>query len=202
MKRGLITITVLIAVLSSFYFGVVRIYAYESGEFGRQIQIRNFSLSGQGNFSLTQFQKDKVKSWILTKYGLWSNININLIGFEDSVDLCRENIHKIDDTNILCLKGYVGAHAENIALVDLAKFQLVKFDDGVNTNYNVISDEPLFSWKESDPRKFVTDMRNYDKNPLSDSIRSYYRWDKDRFIFDKLNNITYDKKNIVIEGEL
>lgn len=203
MKKKLYITIILIAVISlSFYFGLQKVQADELDSFGTLISKQNISAITDNDYVLSKYRRDKETVWVLTKTGLWKNLNLELGGFEDLVELCRQNIYQIDDHGALCLKGFVGAHAENAVLIDLAKFQPIAFENEASKSYNIISDVPLFFFADDDAKLFISDMRNYDKNPLTDSIRGYYNWNGAEFIFDKQENITYDGKNIVTEGEL
>ncbi len=200
-KRFIILITVAV-ISASFYFGLQKVRADSVVDWGVLISKQNISISRKNNFILSKYQKEKNINWVITKIGLWTNQNLVLAGFEDSVQLCQKNVYQIGDIQTLCLSGFVGAHAENVVLIDLTKFQPIEFTDFVGKHFNIISDVPYFIFSNNEKQIFISDMRNYDKNPLSDSIRNYYSWDGQRFVFDKDENITYDGKNIIIEGAI
>ncbi len=181
------------AVISaSFYFGWQKVQADGSINYGALISQQKISVSKDENFILSKYKNGRDINWVLTKTGFWSNLNLTLVGFEDSIQLCQQNVYQISDVRALCLSGYAGAHAENVVLIDLARFEPVAFENGQTKSYNIVSDVPYFIFSNDNSESFITDMRNYDKNPLTDSIRSYYHWVGNIFIFDKEENITYD----------
>ena len=191
------------AVISaSFYIGVTQIQASEVNDFGTLFSKQDLSILTDHDYTLSRYKNGLDNVWILSKIGLWKNLNLSLSGFEDSVETCRQKIYQVGDVSLLCLKGDVGVHAQNLIMIDLIQFQPVSFQNDDGKYYSLISDVPFFYTENESLAILIADMRNYDKNPLADSIRNYYQWSGNGFIFDKQENITYDGKNTITEGAL
>ena len=191
------------AVISaSFYIGVTQIQASEVNGFGTLFSKQDLSILTDHDYTLSRYKNGLDNVWILSKIGLWKNLNLSLSGFEDSVETCRQKIYQVGDVSLLCLKGDVGVHAQNLIMIDLIQFQPVSFQNDDGKYYSLISDVPFFYTENESLAILIADMRNYDKNPLADSIRNYYQWSGNGFIFDKQENITYDGKNTITEGAL
>jgi len=191
------------AVISaSFYIGVTQIQASEVNDFGTLFSKQDLSILTDHDYTLSRYKNGLDNVWILSKIGLWKNLNLSLSGFEDSVETCRQKVYQVGDVSLLCLKGDVGVHAQNLIMIDLIQFQPVSFQNDDGKYYSLISDVPFFYTENESLAILIADMRNYDKNPLADSIRNYYQWSGNGFIFDKQENITYDGKNTITEGAL
>jgi hypothetical protein len=67
-------------------------------------------------------------------------------------------------------------------------------DQSGMTSPNIFSDEPaiyLLDYYSNGHPSIIVGNRDYDNNPLVDSIRSYYKNDGEKFVFDKAVNFTY-----------
>ncbi|HLC43930.1 MAG TPA: hypothetical protein VJK08_02285 [Patescibacteria group bacterium] len=202
MKRRFIILILMAVISASFYIGVTQIQASEVNDFGTLFSKQDLSILTDHDYTLSRYKNGLDNVWILSKIGLWKNLNLSLSGFEDSVETCRQKIYQVGDVSLLCLKGDVGVHAQNLIMIDLIQFQPVSFQNDDGKYYSLISDVPFFYTENESLAILIADMRNYDKNPLADSIRNYYQWSGNGFIFDKQENITYDGKNTITEGAL
>src|SRR3989344_119501 len=202
MKRRFIILILMAVISASFYIGVTQIQASEVNDFGTLFSKQDLSILTDHDYTLSRYKNGLDNVWILSKIGLWKNLNLSLSGFEDSVETCRQKVYQVGDVSLLCLKGDVGVHAQNLIMIDLIQFQPVSFQNDDGKYYSLISDVPFFYTENESLAILIADMRNYDKNPLADSIRNYYQWSGNGFIFDKQENITYDGKNTITEGAL
>lgn len=194
MKKRLIIILIVIVSASVFVLEALKLRSGQTADFGELISTTELTLGDAGNYLLQKYQNGYDSIWILSESNFWQVKRLRIDGFEDLAAVCSRPTFQIDSKNFLCLSGYVGAHSENVVMVELNKFVPIAFADDENIGYNIISDAPYFVFNTASPRKLIVDMRNYDKNPLIDSIRSYYKWNGMRFVFDKSEEITYDEK--------
>ena len=108
------------AVISaSFYIGVTQIQASEVNDFGTLFSKQDLSILTDHDYTLSRYKNGLDNVWILSKIGLWKNLNLSLSGFEDSVETCRQKVYQVGDVSLLCLKGDVGVHAQNLIMIDL-----------------------------------------------------------------------------------
>lgn len=122
----------------------------------------------------------------LTKYSYFiKKQTIQLTGFESDPSLDS----KLSHDGLLAIKGGVGAHSQNLVLLDPINFQLINFQNG-ETSSNITSDVPNFGW---DGNRFFGDVRDYDTDPINKAIRFFYRRQGDTLVFDKSVKISYDE---------
>jgi len=197
MKKRLIIILIVIVSASIFVLVALNLRSNQTADFGKLISTTTLTLDGNGEYLLQRYQNGYDSIWVLSESDFWQIKRLRVDGFEDLAAVCSQPTFQIGGTNIMCLRGYVGAHSENVVMINLDKFIPIEFADDENIDYNIISDAPYFVFDTALPGELAADMRNYDKNPLIDSIRSYFKWDGTKFAFDKSEEITYDEKDLI-----
>jgi len=123
------------------------------------------------------------KSWFLAQ-------SVSLSGFQDEVKFCDPVSYNFSDDNLLCLIGNVGAHSQNIQFVAYKdrKIDVVKFKTESGETANMVSDEPNFAINH-DLNLIHVDNRNYELDPLSDALRTTYRYRNGVFTFVETSDI-------------
>lgn len=159
-------------------------------------------LKSEKNFDLVLDEKNikfAIKSYkndeITTSYLFFSNVfkikRVQLVGFEDDINLCGNPVIKLGGKDAICLVGDVGAHSQNIALVNNG-ISLVEILEENSNLKNVITDSPNYfflDYNEDSELDLIIDNRDYEKDPLVNAIRKYYRWAGSGFVFDKVEDI-------------
>jgi len=202
MHRKIIFSMIVVISAAIFILAALKVRANQTDKYGQLVISELIDLKDGEHYVAQKFQNGLNIEWLLTKSDLAHVYRLRLAGFDDSVATCSRPEFHLSSRNFLCLKGYVGAHSENRVFVDLENFTTVRFVDAENANNFLVSDAPNFIFDPYKPQNIAADMRNYDKNPLTDSIRSHYKWDGEKFIFDKNEMITYDEDYKLIQGEI
>ena len=145
---------------------------------------RSFDLNSDGKVetvSVVRYKNNAKDNFILSVVDKGGKIySFNLVGFESEVTFCKANelIANLQD-KIICLRGYVGVHSENIQLVTFNGRSLLPIDfsnDGLEVD-RITSDAPNFGFKDLNNDNMVemyVDNRDYEKDPTLDILRSYY----------------------------
>lgn len=150
----------------------------------------------QEKFELRQYRrKDQILNYLFKK-SFYKTGNILLPGFEDEVTLCEENVIKTDGKDLICFIGDVGVHSKNLVLVNYSKqkMRLINFS-GNELSQNLTSDVPFFQFNKDENGNLKTlycDNRDYDKDPIENSLRDIYKIEDGSFIFDKEEEVTYN----------
>ena len=118
---------------------------------------------------------------------------LKLTGFEHDINFHKERSANIDNNELLLLFGDVGVHAQNIQIVKVfdGKMKIVKIEENKNLLDNTISDVPSFAVVD-DMKTLTIDLRDYDKDPTMFSKRNFYKWQGGRFVFDKVEDFSYN----------
>lgn len=163
---------------------------------------RNISLiieNKKVSFALNRYNNNgKIEYALSTKKIIGQKSSVKLAGFESTVSLCKDNPIKLQKGYAICLIGNVGAHSQNLELVQYFDHNLtdIKVTNGDSIESNVVSDVPSFSFTDKNNDSFldlIADQRDYDTDPLNNSIRSNYLSSESGFVFDGKENITYNK---------
>lgn len=186
-------------ILVSFYFGITFIRADQKTDLGQLITEKTIDLGMSEVYKIGQYQKNGQDSWVISRENNKAKKTLSLSGFEDEVNQCKKPLFTIGATKIICLKGNVGVHSQNLELVNLETLEPIKFQDGEESYSGVISDVPNFQLEKT---TFFVDMRNYDNDPLMTAIRLSFNFSEGRFTFDKKGNITYDGNNNSLLGDI
>lgn len=180
-------------------FYVLNKFGANQVDYGILLKQEKIAVMGTA-YELSKYGDDGSIRWTITKSDFWSRSVLEIDGFNNFVFGCEQQTLQIQESKLLCLKGEVGAHSMNIVLINLDTFAPIAFEGPEMTNFNIISDVPYYDFVS--PGTLTADSRNYDKNPLYDSVRTYYLWKDGHFRFDKSEDITYDEKNLLIQGEI
>lgn len=198
-KLSLIIISLGIAVILILVFVNQSAKADFAGEFlGQKEFIQNIDGKNH-NFEIKTYKNGMdFHSYLIEDRFLNSNY-IELTGFEDNVLPCQNNPVQLggDLGEAICLINVVGAHSQNLMLIQYqnGNFSDINFSTPERTGKNITSDVPNMIFKDFDNDgniDLAVDNRNYDLDPISSAIRSYYSCSKEGFIFDRSENITYN----------
>lgn len=166
---------------------------------GDKISEQKLGQGQHGELIISERIRDGRKFWLLTEAQVWKTKSTELVGFEDELKPCRSKKYVFGDQTFYCFRGFVGAHSENYVLVNTTTLESVKFKNSANSDQNIYSDVPS---AKIEGQSFIIDQRNYDLDPVSNSIRYYYNYAGDQFVFDKKMNIKYDEVNNNFLGDL
>ena len=164
------------------------IYGPEVSQIAKQIDLNNDGTNEA--LILSNHRKNSENRFFLDYKTKRENSRLELTGFESSASFCSDPTPKINSqTRIICLTDFVGAHSQNIELVNLINNQLaaINFLKEGSKSINIYSDAPNFGFKDLNRDGnlvFYLDDRNYDLDPTLDSWRSYYYFKDGEFIFD------------------
>jgi len=140
--------------------------------------------------------KTPVSLRILSKYGERNNhykleiiplfgkiTSIELPGFEKEVILSQSE--KVGDSDFLFFTGAVGAHSENMVVIkinnpDLAIIQFGKDDQ---RDLSLVSDWPKFNVQSQSSLDISAFYRDYEKDPLTNSLEKRYHLENNYFLF-------------------
>lgn len=167
-------------------------------------QSRSWDLNSNGveeSVFVIKYRNGSRNNFILTVIATNNKkYSLNLSGFEDEVSFCPGNeLVTIDQQKVICLSGYVGVHSENIQLVEFNGVTLkpIRFLNDESVQDNIFSDAPAFGFKDVNNDnliEFYTDNRNYDKDPVLDTLRSYYYFIDGAFRFNNVESIHYNEQ--------
>lgn len=120
---------------------------------------------------------------------------LKLTGFEHDINFYKERSTNVDGQELLLLSGDVGVHAQNIQIIKIVdgKIKTVKIEENNNLLDNVVSDVPSFA-VEDDMRTLTVDLRDYDKDPTMFSKKNFYKWKNGRFVFDRVEDFSYNEE--------
>ncbi len=185
------------AILALFSFSVLSAAWYYLGqngvgaselesEWGKPVwqTSKNWDIDFDGKeeyLELASYKKDDVHiSYLITKKGFMSYKNIELSGFEEDLAFCPlPSFSDASSNYYLCIFGEVGAHSQNIQILQWPGLTSVNFEKGGVVSPNMISDLPNFDFDYSNREKTAMffDYRNYNLDPLKDVIREHYTLD-------------------------
>lgn len=137
------------------------------------------------------FKNGSNKNYLFSEASLFKVKKIELLGFEEDVNLCSKSTLELGREEGICLVGDVGAHSQNIAFLN-TNMSLLKIHEAGNELYSIVSDLPSYQitdYNSDGSDDLIIYNRDYDKNPLVDSIKSYYLWAGDGYAFDKAENV-------------
>lgn len=152
------------------------------------------------NFHLLTYKtNDQIEHDLVYNKNFFTKTKVKLTGFEDSVELCQNNTINLGGVfgDVICLTHDVGAHSQNLEFIRFQNNQLnpIDFiDQSGQESPNIFSDEPAIYFNDyngDDYLDVIVLNRDYDNNPLVDSIKNYYKNDGGKFVFDKALNFTY-----------
>lgn len=158
-------------------------------------------LNGKEQFLvLLGYKKDNSYQYDVSyKKSFFESKKIRIDGFEDNISLCNQSVVHLEEGDAICLTDNVGVHGQNLVLLLAKNSELypVQFtDQQKNSQNNLISDQPniiIKDFKNGNLLEIAAENRDYDKDPLVNVIRTYYRQDGGRFVFDSAVNIQYDR---------
>ena len=142
-------------------------------------------------FSVKSYSKDSSEKKYLFYSTLFKTKRIYLSGFEDEINLCAKPVLKVIGGEAICLFGDVGAHSQNLVFVN-DDFSLISIINKDIIAQNTVTDTPnyqILDYNNDGIDDFYVDSRNYDKNPIIDMIRDYYRGEKGKFVFDRQEDV-------------
>lgn len=175
----------------------------DSNDLGKLVSKKNLTINIENkktSFTLLKYQNgDSVKFVLEKRTLLGKGQTIALSGFEQDPDFCVEKTIKLSDNSFaICMVGDAGVHSRNIQIIKYSNnvFSNVKIFDGSELTNNISSDVPNFSFADRNNdglADLVVDERDYDTDPVTNAIRSYYINTSSGFVFDEKENITYNK---------
>lgn len=186
-----------------YYFIHGRIFA--DSPYGTEInrQSRDWDLNSDGmkeSISVIKYQSGSKNNFILALVTNNKNYSLSLTGFEDEISFCPNNeLVSVGREQIVCLSGYVGVHSENIQLIkfDGTNLNPVHFINNGSDENNIYSDAPIFGFADTNNDNlvdFYVDNRDYDNNPVLDTLRSYYYFIDGAFRFNNVESIHYNEQ--------
>ena len=182
------------------------IYGNEIDRISRQFDVDNDGLNE--NITILIYQKDSKNQFYLeVNHTKKSTVRLQLSGFENEANFCPEAFPQFNQPGrLICVFGPVGAHSENIELISyqLQTNQLTPtiFNLDQSKSDNIASDAPLFGFENNNRLEFYVENRNYDADPTLDSLRSYYYFKDDEFLFDKTVPLVGGELNSNQEGKI
>ena len=164
------------------------------GEFISAKKVSATIAGKEEKFSIEKYKTGEDYKYFLTQNTLFGQKKkILLSGFEDNISLCGK---ESGIGNAICLMGDVGVHSQNIEILKYlnGRFTIFPFyKDGALSN-NISSDVPNYSFETKNGSvNLVIDQRDYDTDPINNAIRSRYKATDSGFVFDGIENITYNK---------
>jgi hypothetical protein len=178
----------------------------DSNNLGKPVSTKTLTTSIDGkktSFTLLKYKNENTDGFdfILSKKNMiGGSTSLKLTGFENDLNLCEEGNIKLADNSgyAVCLIGDAGVHSQNILLVKYfgGKLSNIKISGGETSGDNISSDVPNYNFVDRNDDGFLdlaVDLRNYDGDPIMESVRSYYKNSGSEFNFDGKENITYNK---------
>lgn len=201
---GLAVFIAILLIVGSFIFikyrGVSASERTARGKVSWQTKLAE-DINGDGKVEeiyLTSYNNGNTKSSVISaRVNLFQSREKDLAGFEEDLAFCpnKKYFKMADGDTALCLFGEVGVHSENIQIIRLRDFLTVEFIDARgNHRQNMTSDVPYFDFNFAGLENFKIffDNRDYDKNPLVDSIRTGYYLDNNAFRYNGSENLTLE----------
>lgn len=142
-----------------------------------------------------QLTNNSYQSYLIAKHFLTNEV-LKLNGFEKNVSLCPKNLFSnIELKNQLCLIGEVGVHSENLEIIDYSnnKLKITTFKINNRSQESIASDVPMFKffdYNNDNLADLIVYQRDYENDPLVDSVEYYYYGTKNNFVFDTDKNIS------------
>jgi len=175
----------------------------DSNSLGRPVNSKILTVTIDGkktSFTLSKYKSTDGFDFVLSKKSfIGKEESIKLSGFEEDLSLCQESFIRLSDNATgICLAGDAGVHSQNIQLIKYSndKFSNVEIKNNNESDVNFYSDVPNFYFEDRNKDgllDLVVDARNYDADPITEAIRSYYLNSSSGFVFDGKENIAYNK---------
>jgi len=134
-------------------------------------------------------KKDGSDFYLVKNKSFFNKAQLKLSGFENEVLFCPDfSTLKLND-DVVCLTGFVGAHSQNLQLVSIKDGDLgtVSFlTNGGNEAENIMSDLPkmrVIDYNEDGKDDIMVYNRNYDKDPLANSIVGTFEYEEGKYKF-------------------
>jgi hypothetical protein len=187
-----------VLIIAALFLVIFKQKISADSDFGELIKTGKITVNIDGKetkYELRQYKSnDQIKNYLFSNKTLTIS-SIELPGFENGVEPCSEDLLKSSD--VICFAGDVGVHSRNIVLVryEDSKMSLINFSGKESISQNITSDVPNFQFQQDDEGKIQglsVDNRDYDKDPLKDSIRTIYRFENNSFLFDREENVSYN----------
>lgn len=195
-----ILICTFFAALALILFLVVKNHSEDNSNLSQKTQYELKLNDKKWSIALLNYNKDNNHEYYISyKKSFFESKKIRIDGFEDNISLCNQSVVHLEEGDAICLTGNVGVHGQNLVLLLAKSNELypVQFtDQQKNSQNNLISDQPniiIKDFKNDNLLEIAAENRDYDKDPLVDVIRTYYRQDGGRFVFDSAVNIQYDR---------
>ena len=138
-------------------------------------------------FVIKSYIENGINRNYLIKGNIFKTKVMELIGFEENINSCQKPTPKLNDKEIICLVGDVGVHSQAITFVD-ENISIVKINKAGIIEKFITSDVPNYliqDYNNDGYDDLIVDDRDYDNNPMTDVIRTYYLGSTDGFTFDK-----------------
>jgi hypothetical protein len=193
-KALFVLIILALAVSLSAVYLYGRISADESVPEGKVISSKttDLDLDGDGkkeNIQINKYQNgESFDFYLQIKKPFYSYEMQRLSGFEEEADFCENPTIDIGGgERLLCITGYVGVHSQNIQFIGYdGNIKIIPFIKDDKALLSVYSDAPKFEITDENSgqsAKICLMNRNYDMDPLIDTIRECYYFSGERFIY-------------------
>lgn len=183
-----------LAVSLSVVYLYGRISADESVPEGKVISSKtaDLDLDGDGkkeNIQINKYQNGRrLDFYLQIKQPFYGYEMQRLSGFEEEADFCENPTIDIgSDKKLLCITGFVGVHSQNIQFIRYkGSIEIISFEKDDEALLSVYTDAPIFETTDENSgqsAKICLMNRNYDMDPLVDTIRECYYFSGERFIY-------------------
>lgn len=190
-----------VCLLAVFFVGVFIFRSSISADsaLGKPVSTKNIKITINNKsetFILEKYSSDKTSQYYIVKKDFFGKREAFLLsGFEDEIVNCDQSSGKI--SNAICLVGAVGVHSQNVQLVGFkdGHFSKISFIGNGESSDSAVTDVPKFAFSDLNNDgniDLMLDQRDYDTDPLTNSIRNRYYRDGTNFIFDGSENIPYN----------
>ena len=206
-----------LAVIFLFLFGIVIYYLihgriFADSPYGTETerQNRSWDVDSDGNkeaVSAIKYRSDSKTNFILAVTDNNKNYSLNLTGFESEISFCKDNeLVTIEQNKIICISGYVGVHSENIQLIvfDGSNLKPMLFVNNGSEENRITSDAPNFGFTDvnnDNSSELYVDNRDYEKDPVLDTLRSYYYFINGAFRYNNVESI-HNEEQINGDGRI
>ncbi len=198
MKRGII-ITASIALILLFILFMVKSNYFLADTANNDNNTQLDLVSGDG--SKTAFILKKTNGKFRLEYqGLFNfKKSYPLSNFRENANFCPVSIFSPStaQADLICVTGDAGVHSQQIEIFryEGKGISPLQFTDNSNVKTDtLVSDAPKFQlsdYNNDGKVDVISENRNYDKNPVMDVVRYYYKYESSKFVFDKQEKVSY-----------
>lgn len=150
-----------------------------------------------------QFYSNKQRLYVQKNY--FTYCYIPLIGYESSAKI-TQFISGSNQKKLIEVSSYVGVHSENRQYFylknDLCPKNII-FEKNDELSYNISSDEPNFILHSDDKGNIldlIVENRNWDADPLLETVRDIYVFDNENLKFKYARSENFSYPNILPDG--